>query len=670
MRITVFVEDDRVRAAAAAIVAAACSAGHDAEILADLVAPGEAVGEAELPDVLESRVRDRLADADRLVLFGDRTPFGRRLSRALGRELPVVLVQDRHHAMVWRVQGAAGERDAFASTGPAVVCVWGPKGVRDVGPDTAIAVTGFPGLSDDPDLLRAARSAVHRRGRTGPLRILIADEPPGKPSRWRDAAAELKAHGEVEVRVDAGPPDVDGYDLVVTALSTLYPATLRAGVPLVHYSTGPCVFPPLRHPLVRSAATIGELAEIALRLASDGVFRGNAAGEPVEHHLAFVPDPAARIVDAVVAAELAGPRPAAAPVKRYRTLAEKTLDDLRERVRRPRSLAVLGTDFTYQTGVAVPVLTYTRELVASAPVDVRYVDVTAFSTLDELSAAIEGCESVLINSLAFFWKHGLGGRFARRLLDTGIPTVVYVHETAYVYAHEAATRGERHEQLERLMPRLRLLCVSRAQADFYRGLGAVDPLVVYNTVPDDDRPPYASPSVGERPRVVMVGSVQDRKGADLFSRVAERAHLDGLPWDFAWFGQRSARLGAASMLSPLVDWRGALPRRRVREELAAADVLLLPSLDDPMPLAVVEAVQQRLRVVTYDRVGSREILGGVSGYRAFTEYTPRAALDAVAAVLDDEVDTGAYAEIADLFAPARFAERMSLALSLREDPPC
>ncbi|GLZ76148.1 hypothetical protein Afil01_09550 [Actinorhabdospora filicis] len=664
MRIAVFVEDARARAAAHSIVTAARDAGHDAEVLADLVAPGEAVADADLPDLLESRVRARLAGADRLVLFTDRTPYGQRLSRSFSRELPVTLVQDRHHAMVWRVEGAAGERDAFAATGPAAVCVWGPKGVRDAGPDTAVAVTGFPGLSDDPDLLRAARSAVHRRGRTGPLRILIADEPPGKPSQWREAARELRAHGEVDVRVEPGPPDVDGYDLVITALSTLYPATLLAGVPLVHYTTGPCVFPPLRHPLVRSAATIGELGEIALRLAADGVFRGNAAGEPVEHHLAFLADPAARIVDAVTAAAMPGPRPAAAPVKRSRTLSERALDDLRERVRRPRSLAVLGTDFTYQTGVAVPVLTYTRELVASAPVDVRYVDVTAFTTLDEIAAAIEGCETVLINSLAFFWRHAIGGRFAERLLGTGVPTVVYAHETAYVYAHEAATRGERHELLERLMPRLRLLCVSRAQADFYRGLGAVDPLVVYNTVPDDDRPPHASAGVGERPRVVMVGSVQDRKGADLFSRVAERAHLDGLPWDFAWYGQRSARLGANAMLSPLVDWRGALPRRRVREELAAADVLLLPSLDDPMPLAVVEAVQQRLRIVTYDKIGSREILGGVRGYRAFGEYTPGAALDAVAAVLDDEVDAGAYAEIADLFAPARFAERMSLALSL------
>jgi hypothetical protein len=93
-----------------------------------------------------------------------------------------------------------------------------------------------------------------------------------------------------------------------------------------------------------------------------------------------------------------------------------------------------------------------------------------------------------------------------------------------------------------------------------------------------------------------------------------------------------------------VEWLGALPRHRVRRELADPDVFFLSSVDDPMPLSVVEAVQQRLRVVTFDKVGSRELLGGVRGYRSFGEYTPEAAFTALDEVLREQVSEEDYQE--------------------------
>ncbi|SER37586.1 Glycosyl transferases group 1 [Streptomyces sp. yr375] len=107
-----------------------------------------------------------------------------------------------------------------------------------------------------------------------------------------------------------------------------------------------------------------------------------------------------------------------------------------------------------------------------------------------------------------------------------------------------------------------------------------------------------------------------------------------------------------------------LSRDRVREELAASDVFFLSSVDDPMPLSVVEAVQQRLRTVTYHRVGSREVLEGVAGYRSFAEYTPEAALDALRRVLDEEVSETDYRDVQELFDIPAFAARMTAALGL------
>ncbi|MEV0649108.1 glycosyltransferase family 4 protein [Phytomonospora sp. NPDC050363] len=669
MRIAVFTEDDQARQVAAEFRRAAEAAGHVVdELTPALVGPEEAIGEVDLPHELEARVR-AFTDAngvDRLVLCDDQSHHGRQLTRGLRTRLPVVVIQDRHVDYRHRsLDAAAAAHGRLGDSGPATVCVWGPATRRALagrGPDTAVVVTGALGLSDDPALLRAARSAVHRRAAAPgtPLRVVIHGD-----GDWDEAVEELRAYGEVEFGGDPA-----GADLVVTATDALYPRTLRAGVPLVHHrpaATGGRVLPSLRHNLIRTTGDVGELGEVALRLKVDGRFRGDPAGEPVEHYLAFHADVGERIVDAVVRAQV----PAAGsvvdgPTVDRRSLAERALDDIRDRIRRPRSLAVIGTDFGYVTGVAVPVLTYTRDLVAEGPVDVRYIDIWAFSSVEGVLAAIEGCEQVLVNSLALFWRNWLGSRVVAALLDARVPTSVYVHETEYVFDHEAATRGVRHERLLDLLPRLRLLCVSRAQADFYRKHGARDPVVVYNTVPLDDHPPRARKRAGERPRIAMVGTVQDRKGVDLFSRVAERAAA--LPWDFAWYGHRG-RVSDTALVSTRVDWRGALPRRRVRAELAEADVLFLSSSDDPMPLAVIEAVQQRLRIVTYDRVGSKEILQGVGGYRGFGEYTPDAALTALREVLADDVDEAGYREVEELFAPASFAERMSTALALAKDGP-
>lgn len=331
---------------------------------------------------------------------------------------------------------------------------------------------------------------------------------------------------------------------------------------------------------------------------------------------------------------------------------------------KPRSLAVLGTDFGYVTGVALPVLTYTQDLVSRGPVDVRYLDIGAFNGLGAVLDALKGTERVLVNSFGFFWRHRLGPRVVRALLDAGIAVSVYVHVTRYVFEKEAAAHAERHAELLELLPRLRLLCVSRAQADYYRGQGAVDPLVVYNTVPRDPGVRRARPEVSAEPRIVMVGTVQDRKGVDLFSRVAERAALLGLPWRFSWLGHRMGAMSGDTLLSDRVEWRGALPRKRIREELADSDVLFLSSEDDPMPLAAVEAVQQRLRVVSHHDVGTHEMLCGVRGYRGFAEYVPQAALTALTEVLADAVDEQGYAQVQELFDITRFAERMDAALGV------
>jgi glycosyltransferase involved in cell wall biosynthesis len=647
-----------------------------------LFRPGDPVGPADVPYETGSRLRRFVEEngVDRVVLLDDQTPCGGQVVRAVGERIPVVLVQDRSLDFRYRDFAAARREHAvrWGSSGPSVVCVWGPSAYRALthrtwSDDIPAVITGAPGLSDDPELIRVARGKAYRRGSEAgsPLRMLVLDDLPEvmealEPFGTPDARSELPDAAELA-----------SYDLVVAARTAVWPQVLRAGVPLVHHAPDGqnTVLPAIRHALVRSTSSAEELAGVAVRLKVDNAFRGNPTGEPVEHFLRLGEDAAERVLQAVLDAvpRGSGARTAAeagagtVPVVAYAgeaSPAERALEEIRGRAWRPRSLAVIGTDFGYVTGVALPVLTYTQDLISRGPVDVRYLDIGAFANAEAVLDALKGCERILINGLGFFWRHWLGAKVVRALLDSGVQVNVYVHTTQYTVTKEADLHGERHAALLELLPRLQLLCVSQAQADYYVKLGAVAPLVVYNTVPRDPGVRRARPEVSAEPHIVMVGTVQDRKGVDLFSRVAERAALLGLPWRFSWLGHRMGALADRTVVSDHVDWRGALPRQRIREELADADVLFLSSEDDPMPLAAVEAVQQRLRVISHHGIGTHEILSRLGGYRGFAEYSPEAAFGALAAVLNDPVDEDGYAAIQELFDITRFGERMDAALGL------
>ncbi|MFI7278058.1 glycosyltransferase [Streptomyces sp. NPDC049879] len=690
----------------------------DGVTVRNLFEVGEAMSDDEFAQALKVRAAGyaREQGIERVVLFNDQSRRGRKVTEALTDDLPVVLVQDGHLDFHYKRLGT-GRRDQnwyYGASRPAAVCVWGPAMAQHVGfrtaePGPPVHITGALGHSDDPTLLTVARSGLHRTTREAdaPLRVIVLDQPLGDQGKMprpahRDELTRLVGalgeHGTVDIKPHpstqaahltwlAGLPGVTvleadtlldadalaAYDLAITFFSTTYLQTLRAGVPLVLYNPEALniVFPTIHHPLLRNAGTTEEVAAVTSRLRRSRKFLANQHGSPIEHFLAFRDDVAEQIM--TVVEDAVPPRPVteggtgAAPGAvrpSGLSLAERALAEVERRANRPSTLAVVGVSFSYITGVAVPVLTYTQALIAQSPVDVHYFDLAAFPQPEHAADALADAEIVLINSMAPFWRSPIANGLVEGLLDAGRTVMLYAHETEYVFNYEAERSAERHVEMLKLLPRLTVLCVSKAQADMFRQLGVTDPIVIYNTVPRDIHRTRASATVAERPRMVMVGTVQDRKGVDLFSRVAELAYARGLPWRFSWVGWKTPRIARRTLLSDRVEWMGALSRDRVREELAASDVFFLSSVDDPMPLSVVEAVQHRLRIATFHRVGSREVLEGVSGYRAYTEYTPEAALDALAAVLDEDVDEERYREVEELFDIPAFSARMSAALSL------
>jgi glycosyltransferase involved in cell wall biosynthesis len=109
--------------------------------------------------------------------------------------------------------------------------------------------------------------------------------------------------------------------------------------------------------------------------------------------------------------------------------------------------------------------------------------------------------------------------------------------------------------------------------------------------------------------VCACGSIEPRKGPDLFLRVAHTlAKMEGAPSaHFVWIGGKKERVEAMrkraqEMSRPdLVHFIGR--RADVSSYYAASDVFLLTSREDPFPLVMMEAALRGIPIVCFDHSG-------------------------------------------------------------------
>ena len=75
--------------------------------------------------------------------------------------------------------------------------------------------------------------------------------------------------------------------------------------------------------------------------------------------------------------------------------------------------------------------------------------------------------------------------------------------------------------------------------------------------------------------------------------------------------------------------------------IAGPDVFFLSSVDDPQPLACLEALALGKRAVVYSGTGSSEVLAGLAGCRVFSNYSAEEALMKLEEALSEEMDVSA-----------------------------
>ncbi len=106
----------------------------------------------------------------------------------------------------------------------------------------------------------------------------------------------------------------------------------------------------------------------------------------------------------------------------------------------------------------------------------------------------------------------------------------------------------------------------------------------------------AAPDLPDRPEVLFCARLQERKRPLLFARMARQLLDEGVQARFTLVGPDEGEGDAvAAEVAAVGDperlrWEGALEPSRTLARMAEASMLVLPSVDEPYPMAVLEAM--------------------------------------------------------------------------------
>lgn len=163
-----------------------------------------------------------------------------------------------------------------------------------------------------------------------------------------------------------------------------------------------------------------------------------------------------------------------------------------------------------------------------------------------------------------------------------------------------------------------------------------------------------------RPIVLVVARLEQQKGHSTLLRAA--AHLPGMVFAFAGTGAEQATLQREAAMLGITDRVLFLGHRTdVPDLLAAADVFVLASSNEGLPLALLEATAAGIPVVASDIGGNRDVVtDGATGL-----LVPAGDSHALAGAINRLVQDPAFARRLGAAGAARFEERYTAAAMAR-----
>lgn len=207
-------------------------------------------------------------------------------------------------------------------------------------------------------------------------------------------------------------------------------------------------------------------------------------------------------------------------------------------------------------------------------------------------------------------KAGVLGRLAALL--TGKRDRVFYSPRGFAFLREDVSPSKKNLflNLERLACKMggTIIGCSETEANLARSeVGHSQTCLVENSV-DLSAVPVASGSANNRVRIVTSGRICYQKAPWRFRGLA--LGCTDLEATFVWLGDGELRvdLMVADVLPDNMCIAGWLPRAGVYTELAKADIFVLASLWEGMPLALIEAQAAGLPAVVSDVVGNRDVV--------------------------------------------------------------
>lgn len=225
---------------------------------------------------------------------------------------------------------------------------------------------------------------------------------------------------------------------------------------------------------------------------------------------------------------------------------------------------------------------------------------------------------------------------ARIALRAGVRLVVQTHGMVRA---DGRARSKAFDALilrAALVRAVACLAITEDEAVDLRSLGATSVAVIPNglAVPDAPATPPAHPDV------LFCSRLQARKRPVAFVRLAAAALRQGADATFSIVGPDEGELDAVQReierlgVAGSVRYEGALAYGAVMDRVARSSVFVLPSVDEPVGMALLEAMALGVPCVSTDSIGIVDALRA-DGSCLVTDGTPEAMAVAVLGLLND-----------------------------------
>ncbi|MGC5172938.1 glycosyltransferase [Microbacterium sp. DT81.1] len=216
--------------------------------------------------------------------------------------------------------------------------------------------------------------------------------------------------------------------------------------------------------------------------------------------------------------------------------------------------------------------------------------------------ARRGERAVIVTHLSergSFLREGLVARYANRL---GLPVIAHLHGSEYAQYE----RSNPASVARVLQACTKVITLSQDSSDISARHVPADRIeLVPNAIPS------GTPRAKEK-LVVFGGVVSHRKGIDVLQEAWREVSDEHPEWELVVAGPvRDEHLVDRAL--PRTRWLGSVSHARLMELLERAEIAVLPSRDEAMPMFILEAMARRACVISTEVGGIPLVLGGGAG---------------------------------------------------------